>query len=441
MLAKRVIAGVVLALLVGIAPAQDAVRSVTILHINDLHAHMLPSGQGQGGFAQLAAAIHRERDNCRQCLLLNAGDLVQGTPVSTIFHGVPIYEISNLFHFDASTLGNHEFDYGWETAEQFLQVARYPVVCANVVDAGGRLMASRPYLILKTNGVRVAVIGALTDELDRLTTPKTRGPWWALPVVETVRRYIAELRSKSDVIVLLGHLTEREEHAVLESLPEVSVSITGHAHNGLSAAMEKDGRVVVRVKAYAEELGRLDLRVDTRQKKLLSWAWKRIPIEAGGPADAAVEREVKRWEAEVTKVVDTPIGESRKELHRHELKALVERAMVEVMKTDFAFINNGGLRDILPRGRLLARHIWNIMPFDNIVVVARVKGSKLPPVIVKGRHIDPQHVYTVASTDFTAANQTGPSQLGTGGLAFTTDGPLLRDLLIDWIKTKKVVGD
>ena len=83
------------------APLAAEIRSLTILHTNDLHARLTPLDNHHGGFAYLAAAIRRERANCTDCILLNAGDLVQGTPVSTIFHGLPVYEIANLFGFDA----------------------------------------------------------------------------------------------------------------------------------------------------------------------------------------------------------------------------------------------------------------------------------------------------------------------------------------------------
>ena len=83
---------------------------LTILHTNDLHARLAPLTDGRGDFAYLAATIRRERTDCDQCILLNAGDLVQGTPVSTLFHGLPVYEIANLFGYSAATLGNHDFD-------------------------------------------------------------------------------------------------------------------------------------------------------------------------------------------------------------------------------------------------------------------------------------------------------------------------------------------
>jgi 2',3'-cyclic-nucleotide 2'-phosphodiesterase (5'-nucleotidase family) len=228
---------------------------------------------------------------------------------------------------------------------------------------------------------------------------------------------------------------------VLKSLPEVPISITGHDHRGMSAAMHQGDRLALRIKAYTEELGRLDLQVDVEKKTVVSWDWKRIPIAAGGPVAPDVEREVKRWEAEAAKLVDTPIGESRQHMKKREVKALFERAMAEEMHTDFAFVNNGGLRDDLPAGRLLARHIWNIMPFDNIVVVAKVKGSQLPETVTHGRPVDADRIYTLASTDFTAANQGAPGELGTSGLSFSTDGPLLRDVLIEWIRKQNVVGD
>src|SRR5580700_8092438 len=110
-------------LLLACASLAGEVRTLTILHLNDLHAHISPEN-GRGGFAYLAAVIKRERANCADCILFNAGDLVQGSPVSTIFRGKPMYQLANLLGFDAACLGNHEFDYGWAQAASFAQIAR-----------------------------------------------------------------------------------------------------------------------------------------------------------------------------------------------------------------------------------------------------------------------------------------------------------------------------
>jgi 5'-nucleotidase / UDP-sugar diphosphatase len=430
----------IVVLLAACLPGQDAVRSLTILHTNDLHARLLPDDHGMGGFAELAAAIRRERAGCDACLVLDAGDLVQGTPVSTLFKGLPVYEISNLFGFDAATLGNHEFDYGVQQVTRFVETAKYPVVTANVVDHDGHLLTPKPYVVLKINGMRVAIIGAVMGDLSQYTTPDKMGPFHAVPVVPVVREYADKLRDQADLIVVVGHLNDAEAKQIIADVPAVAVVVSGHNHTGLKTPDVCDGRLNVRVNGYGRELGRLDLRVDVPQHKVVSWKWRIIPVEAKTITPAPdVAALVKEWEGKVSQVVDVPVGEAAREIAGPDLKRLIERAMRETMGTDFAFMNQGGVRDRLPAGRLLARNLWNVMPFDNVVVVGKFPGARLPTVVLEGRTVDPQREYTLAVSDFTAANQDGPGQLQTTGLEFSKHGPLLRDVIIEWVKKQKVL--
>jgi len=416
------------------------VRSLTILHTNDLHARISPLDNGNGGFAYIATAIRRERANCHDCILLNAGDLVQGTPVSTIFHGLPVYQIGNLLGFDAATLGNHEFDYGWMQVRKFIQTAKYPIVTSNMVNSAGQLFTPKPFVILTVNGLRVAVLGAMTDTLVSLTTPKVLEDWHTLPVIATARKYAAELRDKSDLIVLVAHITDIEETGFLNSVPEIPVIVSGHIHRGLEQAMSKDGRVLVRVKGYGEEIGRLELKVDTAKKAPVSWTWKRIPVDSTKLEPAAdVAREVQRWEAEVTTRVDQPLAVSKRKFEKRDVKRLIEQALRDQTGADFSWMNLGGVRDTLPEGQLLVRHIWNIMPFDNRVVTGTFKGRDLPAVVLGDRHVEAGRDYTLAVSDFTAANQDTQENLRTTGLKFPNDVGLMRDLLIDWFRKKKVI--
>jgi len=426
--------------LVACAPLAAEIRTLTILHTNDVHAHFLPNDANLGGFAYLASAIRQERAHCSDCLLLNAGDLVQGTPVSTIYHGLPVFEVANLFGYDAATLGNHEFDYGWMQARKFISTATYPIVTANLVNAQGELFTPKPYVILKVNQLRVAVIGGMTEDLHTLTNPSSMGEWHTTPLVEAVRQCAAELRGQADLIVLLAHINGSEEQAILESVPDVQVSVTGHIHTGLTEARSRDGRVLVRVKSYGVELGRLDLKVDTDTHKLADWKWKRIPIDSTKITPAAdVAAMVDKWETQVKAVVDRPLAVSKREFTEHQLKGLMESALREETGADFVFINTGGVRDTLPKGQLLERHIWNIMPFDNLLVVGTFKGKDLPAVVLGDRKVDPDREYTLAVSDFTAANQSTAENLRSTGLQFPRQLGLVRDLLIDWFRKKKVI--
>ena len=416
------------------------IKTLTILHTNDLHSRLTPLENKRGGFAYLATAIRRERQNCHDCILLNAGDLAQGTPVSTIFHGLPVFEIANLLGFDAATLGNHDFDYGWMQTRRFLSVSKYPIVSSNVVGDGNEPITREPYVILNVNGLRVAVLGAMTDTLKTLSLPKLLGEWHTTPVAETVRKYARELKPKSDLIVLVAHITGEEELDVLSHVPEIPVTVSGHIHSGMAQALNEQGRVVVRVRGYGEELGRLELKVDTQKKALESWNWKKIPVDSTTtPPAEDVAHEVKRWEDEVAQRVDRPLAISTRAFTKVEVKKIMERAMREMTGANFAFMNQGGVRDIIPEGQLRERNIWNIMPFDNRVVTGTFKGKDLPPVVLKGAHVDPERTYTLAVSDFTAANQGTNENLRVTGLRFPGDSGLFRDLLIDWFRKKKVI--
>jgi len=425
-----------LSLLFFLAPAfaQDRIQPLTILHSNDLHAHLLPDDNGAGGFAQLATVLRDQRSHCAACLYLNAGDLVQGTPVSTIFRGMPVYEIANKLGIDASTLGNHEFDYGWQNVLRFARTANYPVISANMVDEKGNPVTGKPYAILTAGGIRVAVIGGLMSNMvGTLVTAKEVGPWRVLPLVETLRRYVHEVQDRSDLIVVLGHILDEEADAILREVPEVAVVIVGHNHRGYPDLKKVDGRIAALLRGYGVELGRLDLQVNLTTHKLQSFEWKRIPIDSTKIEPAPdVARDVARWEAKVSKVVDVRIGESRRRLAGPELGAVVERAMVEENGADLGYINRGNVRDVLPAGPILARNVWNMLPFDDRVVVGKFKGSQLPSSVTAGRNIEPDREYTVATTDYTATIQFG-------GLEFPRIGRLQRDVVIDWIKKKKVL--
>ena len=424
------------------APLAAEIRSLTILHTNDLHARLSPLENGRGGFAYLASVIRHERAGCHDCILLNAGDLVQGSPVSSIFQGMPIYEIANLLGFDAATLGNHEFDYGWAQVRKFMQTAGYPIVTSNLVNAAGQTFTPKPYVVLRVNGLRVAVIGALTNDLANLAAPKSLGEWRTAPLMQTARLCAARVRPDADLIVLLGHITEKEEIELLNGAPEIPVLVTGHLHDGLSEPSEHDHRVLVRVKGYAQELGRLELKVDTERKAPVSWNWKRIPVDSTKVQPASdVAVQVQHWESEVAARVDRPLAVSRRAYTKAQVKTLIERALCDETGADFAFMNAGGVRDSLPKGQLLERHIWDIMPFDNTVVVGRFKGRDLPPVVREGRKIDLDREYTLAVSDFTAANQGTAENLRTTGLQFPKEVGPMRDLLIDWFREKKVIGE
>jgi 2',3'-cyclic-nucleotide 2'-phosphodiesterase (5'-nucleotidase family) len=292
--------------------------------------------------------------------------------------------------------------------------------------------------------MRIAVVGAILESLAANTTLQMLGPYHAAPIVATLRPIVAEAKQRADMVIVLGHIDKAEAQEILRGLPDVSVVAIGHEHTPWKDAEEIDGRFIIHAAGYGRQVGRMVLSFDTAARRIVAHQWTGIAVDDSVyPADPAVAAEVGKWEARVSSIVDVPIGRSARELSRVEVKALMEQAMLDTVKADVAFTNLGGVRDTLPQGQLLARHIWNVMPFNNRVVTVDVPGEELAALtdpsgrlrpIVK-TPTDARRTYRVATTDFVA--QSWADQ----GHAFPRmdQGLLLRDVIINWVKQRKVI--
>ena len=422
-----------LLLLVLAAASSNRAEQLTILHINDLHARLLADDQGRGGFAHVATAIESERAKSRNSIVLHAGDMVQGSPVSTIFEGSPVFEVANTLGIDAHCLGNHEFDYGWERIRDFVAVAEAPIVAANVLDDRGERLLE-PAVVLEAGSVKVAVIGALTPRLSTLLKPNQTGPWSARPLVESLREIVREMEHQADVVVVLGHLFDDEDEEILRELEGVDVLVGGHDHGGRDVEFVHDGRIGVKLRPYGRELGRLDLEVDDETGRVLDHRWRRIPIRADSydphPETAAL---VDHWESKVSERVDVRIARCERPLSRDEVKELVELAIRETTGADLAYMNRGGVRDSLQRGEVLARHVWKILPFDNTLVEARVRGSDLPAEAVGANAVDPQETYRFVTNDYVAGL---PAYRH---IEFHPTDHVMRDTFLEWVQSRQKV--
>lgn len=355
--------------------------------------------------------------------------MVQGSPVSSLFEGVPVFEIANRLGLDVSTLGNHEFDYGWQKISQFADVADFPILNANLAHPDGGRLGDAPSTILTTsNGIRVGVVGALTESLPYLVAPDLLGKWVARPVVEAVAGVVDKLNDEADVVIVLGHLSGAEEKDLLD-VPGVDFVISGHAHAGLSEALTDDDTAVVRVKAFGHQVGRLELSVDIEKDEVLAWSWKALQVKDVIEPEPETREVVQAWEKKVSKLVDIDLATAGHDYNRGEMKTLFERALVEETGADFAYVNPGAVRAAFFEGPLLVRHVWNAMPFEDYIATGTISGSEIPDFLREERGLDPERDYHFATIDFVVAQW---HKRGLGALE-VEHGELFRDLLIRWI--------
>jgi len=277
--------------------ADDDFAHLTILHTNDIHCHIDPFPEndpvypGQGGLARMSATINRIRDEEKNVLLLDAGDMFQGTPYFNYYKGELILKVMSKMGYDASTLGNHEFDNGIEGIENHIDYANFPLVNSNY-DFSNTLLFDRfpKYVIFRKKGIKVGVYG-LGIELDGLVSKKNyKETIYNDPVkVALQQEEFLKKEKKCDLVICLSHLgLEYDEPKICDKLlaPQThhtDLIIGGHTHTFLDAPLElknADGkRIIVNQVGWAGlMLGRIDFIFNKNKKDdLRVAAWNLNP--------------------------------------------------------------------------------------------------------------------------------------------------------------------
>lgn len=239
----------VLGALIGFTAGKKWMReraALTILHVNDTHSHMEPirSGDyaGMGGALERAAYIDsvRKADGPENVLLLHAGDFWQGTTYFSEYKGDVEIQVMNALHYDAVTLGNHEFDNGLEALGEKLSSLECPVVVCNYdfspFEAGKYI---KPYVIVEKAGKKIGIIGVLCKLKDMVAGDiADRVP--SFDMVESLQKYADELRPQCDLVIALTHIGNTEHNPgditdpqLCAATRNVDIFVGGHSHTFL----------------------------------------------------------------------------------------------------------------------------------------------------------------------------------------------------------------
>lgn len=434
-----VVAGVLGALSAAAAPAgeegarapgtksADQVR-LTIVHTNDLHAHL-------ENFATVAALARAERAKNPNTLFLDGGDCITGSAVSTVYQGMPVFDVMNKMGYDAGVLGNHEWDHGWRRVHEFVEKAAHPLLCANAVDPDGKAFGDAPWKVFEVAGVRIGVIGVVTERIPMITTTKASAGCTFEPYMETAQRLVPEVRKSSDLVVLLTHCGVEADAAVAGAVPGIDLIVGGHSHTKLETALTSPlGTKTVQAWDQGRAVGVVDLVWDAKARKVASFA-SRLAMTAGDgmPRDAAVQAEVDHWLAKVA-AIDAVIGKTDVALSRTVLRPLLERIFKESLAADFGFQNSGGIRDVVKAGDIRITDVMAVLPFDNTLVRIRVKGDQLPEHYREqlGKKLDPEKEYVIATNSFVGDQRA--LYFRSKKVPVEDTGKSMRDTVIAWIR-------
>lgn len=260
---------------------------ITILHTNDTHSHIDPfpfndpKFPGMGGYAKRAAVIEDIRKVEKNVLLFDAGDVFQGTPYFNMYGGELEFKLMSKMGYDASTIGNHEFDNGLEGIESKLQYASFPFISSNY-DFSETILAGKilPYKIFEVENIKIGVMG-LGVALEGLVSELNFGKTVYNAPYEKAAYYAHLLKKekKCDFVICLSHMGYSNQDDTIPSdmnlakqSKNIDLIIGGHTHTFLDKPVkfynsDEKEVYICQVGWGGVKLGRLDFYFEKRSKK------------------------------------------------------------------------------------------------------------------------------------------------------------------------------
>lgn len=464
---------------------------LTILHTNDIHGHLLPftypdpvdststinrlsAIKDIGGLARCATLAQRiESEVDGNCLLLDAGDIMDGTPFSLHYKGIADIKTLNAVGYDAMVIGNHEFNMSYEEVWEMIETAEFPLLCANT-----RMMREddpefQPNMIIERGGLDVGIFGLTTRSSGGY--PACRDRIEILDMVETAERQIEELEAAgADLIIALTHLGFSGDETLAESVSGIDVIVGGHSHTRLERPrVVKRGEpeepdfhetLIVQAFQWAGEMGRLDLTIERDSDgscRVISHHGELIPVTADIAEDPAVAQVVSKLYEPMRPIYDIEIAKAKEDFVNSGFERatvnLVADATREVTGADLAMQNYGGVRASILKGPVRMWEMAEMLPFENKIVVLDLTGERILDELssgsqyysfsgltvlyeegndrpisatIKGEELEDDQLYSVATIDYLSNRYFSDIE----GVRET--GMLQRDAVADYIREK-----
>lgn len=378
-----------------------------VLATTDLHGNLFPydyytAKPAPRGLAKIATLIAQERN--ANTLLVDCGDTIQGSPLETVHQAEvrggstsadPMMLAMNALHYDAMTVGNHEFNYGLRNLNAARKTAQFPWLAANVEGDSG----FTPFIIKTIGGVRIAIVGVTTPAIPAWEKAENYAGLHFTDPVDAVKKIAEEIRQKhtADVIIVTAHSgldrdsktgapsaqdlpNENLAYEIAQNTP-VDAVIFGHTHSELGAYQV--GRVqMLQPRNWGMSLGELDISLDRTPGgwKLVSQTSRVIPVTNQTPADEAILAIGKPYHEAAEKYLERPVANAKVALNaafaRVEDTPLIDAIqMVELSeaKAQVSFASAFDLTVTVPAGRVTVRQLAALYPYDNTLY--RIEGT------------------------------------------------------------------
>ncbi len=449
--------------------------TLRVLETTDFHGAILPgaprNNRSSGGSVVLAAWVEKLRaENPEGTVLIDGGDMFQGTMISNLQFGRPVAAQMNALGYAAAAVGNHEFDWGPDTLVQRTREMNFAVLSANMRERKtGRLPDwVRSDTSFTRRGARVGVVGLSYRYTPSVTLSKYVAHLQFIDDSTAAAEVVPRLRPLSDVVLGVGHVPSESDSNRksrggdlnrVARVPGFDAVFGGHSHN--LVLDEVDGIPIAIAGSHGGTIAVCDLVTDPVTRSVIERRCDlRTTYADEVTADPAVQARVAMWNAAVAPIADQRLGTNVRRLTRNRggestLGNFVTDAIRAASGVDVAMQNSGGLRADLAEGPVTKGTVYEVMPFDNRVFTLEITGADVKTALEQGlrgervtqvsgirysfdltapagervvsltladgKPLDPQRLYKVACNDFMATGGDDYSVLSGGRNRLETD--------------------
>ena len=373
---------------------KDLTGHIVILHTNDVHG-------GIAGYAKLAAVQESYTASGAYTLLVDAGDYIQGDPTVSASQGKTAIELMNSTGYDAATVGNHEFDYGYANLKTISAQANFPILAANVQYNGATAFDSHT-IFTAANGKKIGVFGLETPETATKAHPaKIQGVTFVggQDMMKLAQTEVDTLKAAGcDYVICLGHLgidaesTGNRSIDVLNAVTGIDVFIDGHSHSTLDqikAATNGTGKVgnayLTSTGTKLANVGVVDIAPDG------TITTSNVPLDTLTAENADTAAVIQRIQQQIDADYGAVFAQSEVQLNGEKAQvrtgetnlgdlitdAMLWQAGTLGEKVDAAISNGGGIRASLSVGALTKKDINTVLPFGNTLYLVKLTGAQL----------------------------------------------------------------
>jgi len=395
-------------------------EEISIYHTSDIHGMYFSrlakwdkerSTQSIGGFAALSALIKKDKN---PKIILDSGDMFQGTPEGNITKGIASIEFMNALGYSAVVVGNHDYDFGEDNLKNLIKKANFPFLGANVYYEKNLKNVDylKPWIIKEVNGKKIVILGIAGEHTKTSTLPTNVKHLKFVDEVYETEKYMKEIEKLNpDAIIILAHVgidgslsqkiidvstytfenfSRHSTIAIARAAKKATAVFGGHNHTGLLYGWKDPQTNTLICESYwgLTHLTKLVIDFDDKTKKIKNARCELIPLwidETG--EDKEINKIGEKISSETAKFMDVEIGTALEDItfESETFDNPIGNLLTDVTRikvgADIAFQNSGGVRNVINKGKIKLRDAYQVMPFENTIVKLKMKGKDIYQLI------------------------------------------------------------